>query len=482
MTPDTPTPATERPVEQWMRAAAYGIWNRECDEAELNGPEEIVIQNMAAIIARHHAAHAPSADGRGLREAIERAFYLGHGQHAYDPKWRLKQEGVNCAIAAVLAHLATFGAAGVLSPDRVTPDGAAKGNSADAAAPIPIAEREPVFPCWLWELRGDLPAGGWWDRLVVPPNFEQGRRFTHWLPDRPVAPTARPEQPAAVEPVWCAMCGNWGDHGSGTCPELHPQPEAPDVAALAKALAKKIVTAHWPYVARDSQREAITAALLTPALSALVSERDAAVKARDEWERKFNFADNCKVHSEELRVQCEAALTAARERAAKAQHAEHHERTLREAAEKQVPAYIRDLAERFRGRMKQSADAALARIKARGTTLRAGLDPIELADYAILGAHYLTELGFEGVSGAAKLAEWTNRMVKDLGAGVRAHLEEIHAAAQRRHDAELRQGGDAVRRAGAGARRAIELPRPAPPGGALRPGARARAHALALLG
>lgn len=21
---------------------------------------------------------------------------------------------------------------------------------------------------------------------------------------------------------WCAMCGKWGDHQSGTCPELHP--------------------------------------------------------------------------------------------------------------------------------------------------------------------------------------------------------------------------------------------------------------------
>lgn len=146
-------------------------------------------------------------------------------------------------------------------------------------------------------------------------------------------------------------------------------------------------------------------------------------------------------------AETQAALTAARERAAKAQHAEHHERTLREAAEKQVPAYIRDMADRFRVRMKQSADAALARIKARGTTLRAGLDPIELADYAILGAHYLTELGFEGVSGAAKLAEWTNRMVKDLGAGVRAHLEEIHAAAQRRHDAELDKESRTVRSA-----------------------------------
>lgn len=146
-------------------------------------------------------------------------------------------------------------------------------------------------------------------------------------------------------------------------------------------------------------------------------------------------------------AETQAALTAARERAAKAQHAEHHERMLREAAEKQVPAYIRDLADRFRGRMKQSADAALARIKARGTTLRAGIDPIELADYAILGAHYLTELGFEGVTGAAKLAEWTNRMVKDLGAGVRAHLEEIHAAAQRRHDAELDKESRTVRSA-----------------------------------
>lgn len=27
---------------------------------------------------------------------------------------------------------------------------------------------------------------------------------------------------SAVEKLWCAMCGKWSDHQSGSCPELHP--------------------------------------------------------------------------------------------------------------------------------------------------------------------------------------------------------------------------------------------------------------------
>lgn len=26
--------------------------------------------------------------------------------------------------------------------------------------------------------------------------------------------------PGPAEKLWCAMCGKWGDHGSGSCPEL----------------------------------------------------------------------------------------------------------------------------------------------------------------------------------------------------------------------------------------------------------------------
>jgi hypothetical protein len=37
---------------------------------------------------------------------------------------------------------------------------------------------------------------------------------------------------------WCAMCGKWGDHQSGTCPELHPSAEgSSEVAAPPSALA-----------------------------------------------------------------------------------------------------------------------------------------------------------------------------------------------------------------------------------------------------
>ena len=34
--------------------------------------------------------------------------------------------------------------------------------------------------------------------------------------------------------VWCAMCGAWGDHGSGSCPQLHPVPPPEQQKAQAR--------------------------------------------------------------------------------------------------------------------------------------------------------------------------------------------------------------------------------------------------------
>jgi len=32
-----------------------------------------------------------------------------------------------------------------------------------------------------------------------------------------------PESEFVSTKYWCAMCGKWGDHQSGTCPQLHSQ-------------------------------------------------------------------------------------------------------------------------------------------------------------------------------------------------------------------------------------------------------------------
>jgi len=34
-----------------------------------------------------------------------------------------------------------------------------------------------------------------------------------------------PESEIVGTKYWCAMCGKWGDHQSGTCPQLHSQNE-----------------------------------------------------------------------------------------------------------------------------------------------------------------------------------------------------------------------------------------------------------------
>jgi hypothetical protein len=59
-------------------------------------------------------------------------------------------------------------------------------------------------------------------------------------------PDGRTRQLASIAPVceadaprlWCAMCGKFGDHRSGGCPELHP-PKPPTVKeSLTVALPK----------------------------------------------------------------------------------------------------------------------------------------------------------------------------------------------------------------------------------------------------
>lgn len=58
----------------------------------------------------------------------------------------------------------------------------------------------------------------------------------HWnRRSEPCKPSETPmskEEPMkpTQEKLWCAMCGTWGDHQSGTCPELHPKPSPMDKA------------------------------------------------------------------------------------------------------------------------------------------------------------------------------------------------------------------------------------------------------------
>lgn len=63
--------------------------------------------------------------------------------------------------------------------------------------PYRISERQPVFPCWLWD-KEDECYRHFKDYKAAAYDEFRGANYTHWHPDQPTAPTTRPteEQPA----------------------------------------------------------------------------------------------------------------------------------------------------------------------------------------------------------------------------------------------------------------------------------------------
>lgn len=113
----------------------------------------------------------------------------------------------------------------------------------------------------------------------------------------------------------------------------------------------------------------------------------------------------------------------------KQRDAAHERLALAEQGGEKIPPAVREVAERFLKRLHGAADQARARIKARGLRLRAGIDPIELADYAIIGADHLAR-------GLTAFAEWSGHMVAELGERIKPHLNDVYKASQERFDAE----------------------------------------------
>jgi hypothetical protein len=120
----------------------------------------------------------------------------------------------------------------------------------------------------------------------------------------------------------------------------------------------------------------------------------------------------------------EADAAAARERAAEAEADLHHAKLRAEAMQ---PVMTR-VAKRLEG----PAAAARARIKARGHRALAGLDPAELADYAILGAEQLA-------NGAVRFAEWSKGMLAEFGDYVEPHLRDIFERSNEMLNAALKK-------------------------------------------
>lgn len=85
-----------------------------------------------------------------------------------------------------------------------------------------------------------------------------------------------------------------------------------------------------------------------------------------------------------------------------------------------------DRKQRVRDRVVKALDdkaaAARARIEARGKKrLMSGLDPEELADYAIIGAAHMAR-------GVVELGDWSAKMLEDFGDSIKPHLRKIFGA------------------------------------------------------
>jgi 3D (Asp-Asp-Asp) domain-containing protein len=86
----------------------------------------------------------------------------------------------------------------------------------------------------------------------------------------------------------------------------------------------------------------------------------------------------------------------------------------------QVDPYIQSIVDRIKKNVSSAADAARDRIKQRRAEGRlfTGVDPTDIADYAIIGADHLLE-------GATKFSDWSSRMVSEFGEKIRPYLDDI---------------------------------------------------------
>lgn len=77
-----------------------------------------------------------------------------------------------------------------------------------------IADKQPVFPCWLWHQFGE----SWVYKEVEPAWWnEQGRRisFAHWSPDAPTPPDERPQESQSETAGWIGVIQKMGVESRG---------------------------------------------------------------------------------------------------------------------------------------------------------------------------------------------------------------------------------------------------------------------------
>lgn len=121
-----------------------------------------------------------------------------------------------------------------------------------------------------------------------------------------------------------------------------------------------------------------------------------------------------------------------------------------------VEPHIRRLADKIIAAMDKQADAALQRIRARqaqGKMFSGGIDPEELQDLAIYGAAKITK-------GIVEFGAWSAEMVRDIGEGIRPHLQKVFDAARKHEDEQTSKlaGGPAAREKVRSATKGVKAP------------------------
>lgn len=88
---------------------------------------------------------------------------------------------------------------------------------------------------------------------------------------------------------------------------------------------------------------------------------------------------------------------------------------------------LRSLVERVLAFSHSQADAARARIKARAFTFHAAVDPVVLADVAIIGADHI-------LTGATAFGEWSKKMIDEFGEKIEPHLRTVYDLSNKEAD------------------------------------------------
>ena len=84
--------------------------------------------------------------------------------------------------------------------------------------------------------------------------------------------------------------------------------------------------------------------------------------------------------------------------------------------------------------LSEKADSARERIRQRRREgrLMMGLDPVDLADHAIIGADYI-------LKGTSEFVKWSNSMINEFGDYVKPHLNQIFEAAKKQAEQEAKE-------------------------------------------